>query len=173
VLDGAAWAHVRELLTHPETIAAELERMQREDPGAADLEATERALTAVVREQRNLVENLGHAQGAAAVLIADKINALEAQREQYTAEREGLLSRRQRWQAALDRIEDLQHWCRRVAANLAALTYQEKRLALDALGVAARVWRTGHDPRYKIRASIPLDREDPVTPQAGIVGRTP
>jgi hypothetical protein len=31
------------------------------------------------------------------------------------------------------------------------------RSALDALGIQARVWKTDHEPRYAITASIPLD----------------
>lgn len=170
-LDAAAWARVAELLTHPETIAAELERMQRDDPTAADLESTERALTAVVREQRNLIENLGHVRGAAAVLITDKINTLAAQRAQYAAERDTILAHRPGWQATLDRIGDIQGWCRTVAANLPTLTYQERRTALDVLGVAVRVWRRDHDPRYKIRASIPLDEAAPQTPRSALCVR--
>jgi hypothetical protein len=37
------------------------------------------------------------------------------------------------------------------------MTYADKRLALDALGVQAKVWRSDHEPRYEITASIPLD----------------
>jgi hypothetical protein len=37
------------------------------------------------------------------------------------------------------------------------MTYDQKRTALDALGIQARVWKTDHDPRYLITAGLPLD----------------
>lgn len=52
----------------------------------------------------------------------------------------------------------LEEGCRRVGANLGNLTYEQRRLTLDALGVEARVYRSDHEPRYVIMASIPLDR---------------
>ena len=90
-------------------------------------------------------------------MIAEKINALEAQRQQHAAERDAILARAATWQRAQERIGDVQAWCRATAASLATLTYEQKQLALDALGVQVKVWRTDHEPRYKISASIPLE----------------
>jgi site-specific DNA recombinase len=157
VLDAAVWTRISALLAHPELIAAELERMQQQDPSTADLEAVERSLSAVVRQQRNYVENLGKVQGAAADLIAEKINALEAQRAQHATEREAILTRRAVWERAKDRVGDMQQWCRTVATNLKTLTYQDKRTALDIFNVTVTVWRADHTPRYKIDSNIPLN----------------
>ncbi|HEV2122581.1 MAG TPA: recombinase family protein [Chloroflexota bacterium] len=157
LLDNAVWARVASVLTQPETIAAELERMRQNDPSTADLESVESSLTAVVRQQRNLVENLAQVNGTVASIIAEKLNALEAQRNQLTEERATILGRTHAWQQAQERLGDIQAWCHTVAANLETLSYEEKRLALDALGVHVTVWRTGHTPRYEIRANIPLD----------------
>jgi hypothetical protein len=43
------------------------------------------------------------------------------------------------------------------------MTYQERRQALDAFGVEARVWRADHAPRYEIAAGIPLDGTQPAS----------
>ncbi|HEV2121149.1 MAG TPA: recombinase family protein, partial [Chloroflexota bacterium] len=157
LLDGAVWERVSSVLRNPALVAAELERLQEADPDAADLEAVERRLTAVVREQRNYVENLGKVTGPAAALIAEKINALEVQREQLTGDRDTVLARSEARQRAREQLGSIEAWCRNVAANLGTLTYEEKRLALDALGVQAKVWHKSHTPRYTITANIPLD----------------
>lgn len=157
-LDAAVWAKVTGLLNHPEHVAAELERMRREDPSTADLEAVERALTKAVCEQRNLIENLAKVSGAAADMVAGKINVLEQQRADLSHERDGILARSATWQRAQERIGDVQAWCRAYAESIGTLTYDEKRLALDGLGVTVKVWRADHEPRYQITASIPLDR---------------
>jgi hypothetical protein len=52
-----------------------------------------------------------------------------------------------------------------VAANLRTLAYTEKRDAIQALGIEARVWKADHTPRYVITASIPLG--DAPSAQAG------
>jgi hypothetical protein len=43
-----------------------------------------------------------------------------------------------------------------VAANLRTLAYAEKRVAIQALGVEARVWKADHEPHFVITAQIPL-----------------
>jgi hypothetical protein len=44
----------------------------------------------------------------------------------------------------------------RVAAELPEFDFERKRLALEALGVQATVYRLGHTPRYVITADIPM-----------------
>jgi hypothetical protein len=39
------------------------------------------------------------------------------------------------------KVRDLAAWCQTVASNIDTLTYDERRLALTALGVQVRVWR--------------------------------
>ena len=41
------------------------------------------------------------------------------------------------------RRRSLSAWCERVSANRDGLSYNEKRLALDALGVTVSIWRPG------------------------------
>ncbi len=56
-----------------------------------------------------------------------------------------------------ERRDDLEWWCRVQAENLAALIYDQKRLALLASKVEARVWRSGHEPQFAITMQIDLD----------------
>ena len=67
-----------------------------------------------------------------------------------------IIGRRRAWEAAQAKLTELEAWCRHVAANLGTLTYEQKRLALDALGVRVRVWHPDHTPRYDITAALPL-----------------
>ena len=52
---------------------------------------------------------------------------------------------------------------RRIVHERQAMTYEQRRLTLDNLGVRVRLWRTDHvdeqgrPQRWKITASIPLD----------------
>ncbi len=93
---------------------------------------------------------------AVAPLIAE-LGALGKRRQQLEAEHDKILQRRAAWLATEERLNTLQDWCQNVGARLGTFTYQEKRLALDALGVAVRVYEWDHEPRYIIEANIPLD----------------
>jgi hypothetical protein len=41
------------------------------------------------------------------------------------------------------RVRSLGEWCQRVGANLDLMSYDEKRLALEALGVKVHIYRNG------------------------------
>ena len=116
----------------------------------------------IERKQRNFVGRLGDTDDRdVAALIHEELNALATQKRQFEAERALLQDQRAAWSLAQDRLQDLDAWRRRVAANLGGITYEERRLALRALGVEVRVWRTDHDPRFDI--TMRLDFIDSTT----------
>jgi site-specific DNA recombinase len=168
-LDAAVWNHLERLLTQPETIAAELAQLQNDDPTAHDLTAIERQLAEVTRRQGNLARQLGQLCDDAAEPVVVELNALAARKQQLSQEHERVLARRASWEAAQGQLKELAAWCQDVGANLKTLSYRERRLALEALGVRAQVWQQGHTPRYQIEARIPLTRRSTPSPHAPIV----
>ena len=78
----------------------------------------------------------------AALLMTD-LHALAANKKTAERERDDLQRRIADEDADATRLRNLSEWCQTVAANLGTLTYNEKRLALDGLGVTVRVWRPG------------------------------
>ena len=160
ILDSAVMGRVEEVLTRPEIIAVELERLRRDDPTAADLDAVETRLEAIERQRGNLTRKLAlfDDDKAAAPLIAE-IGSLTEQLRALHREREALEAQRHGWVQAQEQLADLERWCRIQSTNLGLLTYEQKRLALFALGAEVRVWSTDHDPRYEI--SIRLEVANP------------
>ena len=156
IIDRAVWQRVEAVLTQPEIIQAEVARLRREDPVRADLEAVERRLAEIERQRGNLARRIATIDDddiaasllAEAATLAKQQKALVIQRDELEAQRAG-------WAASQERLNDLESWCRLQARNLDALNYEGRRLALEALGVVARVWSTDHDPRYEI--SLRLD----------------
>ncbi len=158
ILDRAVWSHVEDLLHRPEIIAQELARLQGNDPTAADLAAIERAAQEVERKRGNLVRRLAlFDDEESAAPVVEAINGLGLRARELAAERAAVQERRAAWEAAGQRLADIERWCRDVAVRLGELTYDQKRLALDALGVAVKLYEDGHSPRYEITASIPFD----------------
>jgi site-specific DNA recombinase len=170
-VDGAVWRKVEAVLSDPEMVAAGLQRMIDADPTQDDLAAVDCATRELREQQRQMIEDLAYVRGPAAAAVGEKIAVLGMQLECLGADRAALEGRRRAWQEALERVGGLDVWCRTVAANVDALTYDEKRLALDALGVQVRLYRSGHDPRYEVSASISLDVR--CVPVLLSTGRTP
>jgi site-specific DNA recombinase len=159
LLDNAVWNRIEAILTKPEIIEAELNRLGSEIPETADLDAIDRLISNVARQQANLVDQLANFGGAVATLVSEKLGVLEVQRQQLLSERHIIEQRRDVREVAHERMKEVQSWCHAVASRLGELTYEQKRLALEALGVQAKVWPTDHPHRYQIETHIPLDLE--------------
>jgi site-specific DNA recombinase len=157
LIDDAVWSKVSAILERPEIVAEELARMQQNDPTGADLTAIDRELLKIERQQANLIEQLAELGGAVGEMVRAKLTSLQAEHERLQADRAAMLSVRTAWQHAREQLGGLEQWCRKVAAKLDRLTYEEKRLALEALAVRVRVWRPGHEPHFEILATPELD----------------
>jgi site-specific DNA recombinase len=160
-LDEAVWRRVESILTQPAIIAAELRRMRQTDTTEVDVKRLGRQLVQVDRSISNLVERLAEAGPAVAKAVSEKLTALERQREQLSSEREAALTRRKGWAIGEQRVAEMELWCRSVGRRLGLLSYDERRLALQALNVRAYVWRADHSPYFEIEIGLPLDDGDP------------
>jgi site-specific DNA recombinase len=151
IIDRAVWQRVEAVLTQPEIIQAEVARLRRHDPVKADLEAAERRLTEIERQRGNLARRIATIDDddIAASLLTETAR-LTTQQKALVMQRDDLEAQRAGWATSQERLNDLESWCRLQARNLDALSYDGRRLALEALGVVARVWSIDHDPRYDI-----------------------
>jgi hypothetical protein len=137
------WTKVAEVLRDPQIIAREVAR-HRQDGGL------ERARAAVEKQ----IASLGDKQARIAKRVADieddavaapLIAELRSLAARKTAAEHELFTTAQRIadRAAEDaKVQSLTAWCQRVGANLDRLTYTERRLALEALGVQVRIYST-------------------------------
>lgn len=156
ILDAIVWDKVVRILSEPDVITNELEKMRTQDTSAAQLGDVERNLARVTREERNYVDRLGQVEGPAADQVVVKLNELSKRHEQLRAERETLLDRQAQWEVTVKGAESLAPWLREIGTAVDQLSYDEKRLAMDALGVRVKLWRIDHEPRWEITAAIPL-----------------
>jgi site-specific DNA recombinase len=152
LLDDAVWNGVRDRLTQPKVIAAELHRLRDEDPTHGDREAIDRRLAEVSRRQRNLMARLADEDNPdVAALIRTDVAALLDEGRRLEQDRSSLEIQCDSWRLAQERLSELDHWIRNVAANIDAFDYAKKRLALDALGATVRVWSMDHNPRWDVK----------------------
>jgi site-specific DNA recombinase len=142
LVDEPVWANVAALLRDPQIIAREVAK-HREDGGLdRDLASIEKLLTQIAAKQARTAQAITAVDDDdAAVPLIEELKNLAARKTDAERER-GELRRRiadQRDEAV--RVRGLSEWCATVATNLDTLDYDEKRLALEALGVQVRVWR--------------------------------
>lgn len=158
ILDEAVWARARAIITDPSVVAAELERLRAEDPTADDLRAVDRSLAEVDRQRGNIARAIAMLEDpeAASPLVA-QLQSLADRAKALQAERAEIERRQAAWHGLQDDLDGLSNWCRQVATNVDDLTWEERRLALTALGFAVTLYPNGHDPRYIITAHVNVD----------------
>jgi site-specific DNA recombinase len=159
-LDAAVWEGIKERIAREDVIAAEIERLRKEDPSTADLTAVESTLAEVTRKQDNLGRALALLDDldAATPLVA-QLKVLAERKRELEAEREMIRTRRDSWQAAQSQLVNLQQWVRTVAENMDDLAYDDRRDLLRALDVRVKLYRKDHQPRWEITASLPIEPE--------------
>jgi site-specific DNA recombinase len=138
-------------------VASEVERIRRNDPTADDLWTVQRLVDDIERQRTNLTNAVAllDDSDAAAPLVA-QLRALAQRRRALDAEQEELTRRQATWQSARLDVDNLATWCATVSDRVDTLTWQERRMALSALGVSATIYPHGHNPRYIIDADINL-----------------
>ena len=141
LLDDAVWTKVAEVLRDPQIIAREVAR-HRQDGGLERARAAlEKQILSLTDKQARIAKRVADIEddAVAAPLIAE-LRSLAARK---TAAEHELSTTEQRIadRAAEDaKVRNLTTWCERVGANLDRLSYTERRLALEALGVQVRVY---------------------------------
>src|SRR5215217_3417280 len=144
VLDPIVWEKVATVLRDPEIIAREVAQRREDGSLPRDLAAVERMLATVADKHARIAKRVAAIDDddVAAPLMAE-LHALATSKKTAERERDDLRQRVADAEADTTRLRSLSEWCQRVAANLDALTYDERRLALDGLGVAVEIWRPG------------------------------
>jgi site-specific DNA recombinase len=143
-----AWTEIKRYLQNPELIAQEVERVQAEGIDSQlvkDREVTQKALERHNHGAQRLVKRLRDADDELAEIIEREL--LQAKREKQAllktlAELDARIEGQER--AAVN-LKSLYDYCREVENELAVFNFDEKRLALEALGVTViangREWR--------------------------------
>lgn len=140
-LDAAVWSRVSAILLNPGIIAAQLAKHRGDGGLARDLAALDKRLERNATQLGNLSRAIAALEDASPVI--DQMNALSAARKTLQADRDALERRIADSAADAVKVRTLTDWAGHVAQRLDSLTYDEKRLALEALGV--RVTATPKD----------------------------
>jgi hypothetical protein len=143
VIDPIVWDRAERVLRRPSSIAREVKRRWKEGSLIHDLAAAERMIVSVTDKQGRIAKRVADIDGDVATPLMAALHALAANRKAAERERDDLQRRLADEDEDAARLRSLDEWCQTVAANLDALTYDEKRRALDGLGVTVEIWRPG------------------------------
>ena len=131
-------------MRNPELIAAEVARHRADGGLDKDLAAIDRHLAAIADKRSRVARAIATVDDdEAATPLSAELKALATRKTAATEEREALLRRIADRDADEARVRSLAAWCPRVGANLDTLSYDERRLALEALGVKVQVFAAG------------------------------
>lgn len=143
-----AWAEIKRYLQNPNLIAQEVERLQTEGIDAQlvkDREVTQKALDRHNQGTQRLVKRLRDADDELAEIIERELLNAKREKQALLNTLADLDARIEGQEQAAVNLKSLYDYCREVENELAGFEFDEKRLALDALGVTViangREWR--------------------------------
>jgi site-specific DNA recombinase len=155
-LDAAVWEHVCRVLRDPEHITRALaqwkaEHQTAESRASAHRDAVDGQLRRLEAKMTNLAAAIAETTTTEGRAVLTKaLDEMTAQIPQLVAERQRLQSEARERADHAAQVTSLEVWARTMALRLNAFTYQQKRVALHALGVRVTLWRFDHTPRYAV-----------------------
>lgn len=164
LLDQAVWSKAQEILTNLETIPRQLERLQATYPTEGELSAIDAALRSLDKRQAVLTQSISMVPDVeAAAPLIPHLKELGNQERTLMQERAVLREQHQSWHAHRIQLSSLEAWCQTVRTNLHAFDFKQWRMVLGAPGFSAKLYRSDHEPRYVIAASIDEQLVSPTT----------
>jgi len=162
-LDRWVWHQVSAVLSDPVVVKREVERLRRQPfDEVGRRRRYEKALSKSRTRREGLIAalaELGDRDGKDVELVRldllDELRSLriEEQRLEDECEKEKERGRRQR--LAAENLARTADWCREVLSRLGSFRYNEKRLALEAVGAEVLVYPSSHTPRAELVLSMP------------------
>ncbi|MFC1870860.1 recombinase family protein [Chloroflexota bacterium] len=156
-LESQVWNAIRKLLLNPELVATEAKRLQEESkqPNSfqRELANVQTRLKELDAEQYNLLQLAQ--KGFPDTMVEQenkKINDLRASLQQWKAEME---SKKEKAVVAAKCLGGVERFCKLATRNLDELTYDDKRLALEAMAI--KVWIEGDN--VTVDGAIPVFEE--------------
>ena len=164
-LESLIWEQVESVLAKPEMVISELMRRQREASERTlleeELEMLKCRLEELDKEQERLLNY--HIMGFPEELTKKQNAIINEKRKQLLDRKLHLQSQietQQQWQVDLEGIE---RFCQLVRENLKGLSFEDKRLALEALQI-----KVGIDgDNVEVTGAIPMPEDDIVSMQSG------
>lgn len=155
VLEGAVWNEALAIIRDPSVLDIELEKQKTADPTKDEIAALDRLLIDVVERIKNLTETIETTTSPdARELLTLRLAELAEKKKSFEEKRDGLVREKINWLDVQQALLDFKKWCIKIRPTLDCAdrqpTHEEKRNALERLGITAYVYISGHKPRVRI-----------------------
>lgn len=161
ILDGYVWNCVREFMLSEKMLEDAIARHGGGQRYEQQIASLDRRLAKIARQQAKVAQAIGRGldDDVSEPLLAELAN-LATERKEALEGRDALVRAANAATADRQRLMDLKAWRQRVSVNLEKLTYDQKRMVLEGLGVTANVYRQDHEPRIEVTiAPPPIERD--------------
>lgn len=159
ILDEAVWKHVREVLKNPDIIAREVKALRANacDPTIETLAVVERQLVDLAKERSVLERKWAMETDETFIrVLRDQLTMQGEKVRELEGLRDEMQLKQGAWEQSQSKLWDFYGWARKLGELLDGdqLTYAQKRMAVEMLGVEVKLWATGHDPRWEITMTL-------------------
>jgi len=158
-LEQDVWLKLTEVLKKPEVVLSELRRRREQAVPflAKDITRIERELESCRNQQKRLLKLYQHSE-IDETMIVQQTRSLQIKEKGLLEE----MARLQSQQASIRELGDVDgkvlEYCRRVSQNLDSLTFEEKRLLLDALEIKVVAYRDRNEVRGALQSYVTIAR---------------
>lgn len=163
-LEDVVWAQVKAVLLDPHILTDQIEqRRTSEDAHLEDeLRNTQKAISSLDGQERRLLRLYGKAHIDERKLD-DEMARIRTEKEAWEGQRQNLEAGLQAERVIRENRVGVEEYCRRAARNIEDFTFEDKRMAIDALDTV--VWVK--DGRATITGRIPVQTKtaDPLPDQ--------
>jgi hypothetical protein len=159
-VDRIAWEKAVEVIKTPSLIEEELRKRRIEDPTKGSLRAAETLLKDLVQAIINLTQALEHTTDPTTIgILTHRLEELAKQKQAYEQQYDEVMRYRINWEDAMRALDDFKAWCDKVRPHLTdpgfEPTYQEKRDALEIIGIKVAVFGMERQERFKVDVEPP------------------
>lgn len=157
IIDAAAWDRALYIVSQPQIIAAQLERMRADDSIQRDLASVDAAMRQLAKQRTNLAAvaaQLDDPDDAAPLL--EQLKQAGERSRQLTAEREQIAARQANWEQSQALLGEFSRWGQHIAANAAELSFADRQRLVRLLGIRAVVYRGDAAERFIIHSEFDL-----------------
>jgi site-specific DNA recombinase len=156
LLDSLVWKEAINFIRNPSAIEENLAKQRTSDPTKDELAVIDGLLDDVISRIRNITETIEltpPSDGRDLLLL--RLDELATKKKGFEDKRDLVLREKINWADEQLALDDFKRWCVSVRGKLDnpdySPTYEEKRNALERLGMLVSVFPTDHKPRVQFQ----------------------
>jgi site-specific DNA recombinase len=156
LLDALVWKEAVRIIRNPSLLDEELARQKTSDPTKDELTAIDSVLADTIDRMKNLMETIETTTNMdSREVLSLRVGELALKKKGLEEKRDIILREKINWMDVQKALVDFKVWCGTVRPKMDNPTYvpsyEEKRNALERLGITVYVYPADHKPRIHFK----------------------